>query len=109
MTGPGIGSLRHRLLLERSERTGDEGGGASEVWVEEAALWAALRPLTGEERVTADRIAGRVSHEITLRYRQGVTPAMRFRAGARVFHIGAVIDVDERHAWLKCLCIEDDL
>jgi hypothetical protein len=31
------------------------------------------------ETVESDRLAGRVSHEITLRYRPGVVPAMRFR------------------------------
>ena len=59
--------------------------------------------------VEADRLAGSVSHEVALRYRPGIVPAMRFRKGARVFHIVSVIDVDERRRWLKCLCEERDL
>ncbi len=87
----------------------DEGGGFTESWVEVATLFADLRPLGGLETVEADRLAGRVSHEVALRYRPGIVPAMRFRKGARVFHIVSVIDVDERHRWLKCLCEERDL
>jgi NAD(P)-dependent dehydrogenase (short-subunit alcohol dehydrogenase family) len=39
----------------------------------------------------------------------GVTPAMRFRLGPRVFHILAAIDEDERRRWLRCRCEERDL
>jgi SPP1 family predicted phage head-tail adaptor len=46
---------------------------------------------------------------VVLRYRQGVVPAMRFRKATRIFHILAVIDVEERRRWLKCLCEERDL
>ena len=109
MSGPPIGELRRRAVLERLERTPDGGGGVTESWVEEAELWAAIRPLGGDERVVGDRIAGRLSHEITIRYRTGVTPAMRFRSGNRSFMIESVFDDGERHAWLKCLCLEDDL
>lgn len=109
MSAPRIGALRHRLVLERLERAADGGGGAAETWLTEAALWAAIRPLGGHERMAADKVAGRLSHEITIRFRTGVTPEMRFRADTRIFHIDAVMDVRERRAWLRCLCTEDDL
>jgi head-tail adaptor len=34
---------------------------------------------------------------------------MRFRKGARLFHIVTVINVEERNRWLKCLCEEREL
>jgi len=70
---------------------------------------AAIAPGGGLEGVEAGRLAGRVSHALTLRHRAGVTPAMRFRAGTRVFHILAAFDADERKRWLTCLCEERDL
>jgi SPP1 family predicted phage head-tail adaptor len=76
---------------------------------EVAELSAALRPVGGGESVEADRLAGRVTHEIGLRYRHGVQPVMRFRKGARLFHILTVIDVEERKSWLTCLCEEREL
>lgn len=109
MSGPSLGDLRHRLVLESLQRTQDEGGGFEEVWTAVAELSAVVRPLGGSEGVEADRMAGRVTHEITLRYRNGVQPSMRFRKGARLFHIVSVIDADERKAWLKCLCEEREL
>jgi SPP1 family predicted phage head-tail adaptor len=101
--------LRHRLALEELDRVSDGGGGFTETWVGAATLWCDLRPLAGSETVEADRLAGTVTHEVALRYRPGVVPAMRFRNGGRVFHIVSVINVDERDRWLKCLCEERDL
>lgn len=106
---PSIGRLRHRLALERADRTADGGGGADENWIKVADVWAELRPTGGGEAVESDALAGRVSHEIILRYLPGVSPDMRFSNGTRHFEISAVIDIDERHRWLKCLCMERDL
>jgi SPP1 family predicted phage head-tail adaptor len=103
------GDLRHRLTLEELTREADEGGGFSETWVEVATLAASLEPLGGAERFESDRLTGSITHEIVLRYRPGVVPAMRFRQAARVFHILSVIDVEERRRWLKCLCEEREL
>jgi SPP1 family predicted phage head-tail adaptor len=102
-------ALRHRLALERPERVSDEAGGFAQTWVEEAELWADLRPVRGREDVEAGRLAGAVTHEIALRWRAGVLPEMRFRRQSRVFHIQAVIDSGERLRWLKCLCEEREL
>jgi SPP1 family predicted phage head-tail adaptor len=101
--------LRQRLTLEELQRTSDEGGGFTEIWVEVATLSAALRPTGGGKRVETGRLAGTITHEVVLRYRPGVVPAMRFRKAARILHILAVIDVEERRRWLKCLCEERDL
>ncbi|MCB1504685.1 MAG: phage head closure protein [Hyphomicrobiaceae bacterium] len=104
-----IGDLRHRLALEEAARVDDGAGGAEETWMLVDELWAALRPISGQERQVADQLAGRVTHEIWVRYRAGVKPEMRFRAGARVFEIRAVIDTSERRRFLKCLAEERDL
>ena len=101
--------LRHRLTLEQLQREDDDGGGFTESWVEVATLFADLRPVGGSENVEADRLAGRVTHEVSLRYRAGVQPAMRFRQGGRLFHIVSVINVEERNRWLTCLCEEREL
>ena len=101
--------LRHRLTLEELVRVSDEGGGFTESWTELATLFADLRPTAGGERVESDRLTGTVTHEVALRYRAGVAPATRLRMATRLFHILAVIDVDERRRWLKCLCEEREL
>ncbi|MEI9900809.1 MAG: phage head closure protein [Hyphomicrobium sp.] len=54
-------------------------------------------------------MSGKVSHEIIIRYRDDVTPQMRFKAGARLFDIAAAFDPDQRRRWLRCLAEERDL
>lgn len=103
-----IGALRERLLLEQPIRTPDGGGGASVTWQTVAELWAHVRPLSGDERLRHDQLCGRLTHEVWLRDRPGVVPAMRFRQGARIYEIVAVIETPHR-AHLKCLCEERSL
>jgi SPP1 family predicted phage head-tail adaptor len=106
---PAIGRLRRRLTIEAVNRAPDGGGGATETWTAIAQVWCDIRPKGGGEAIDADALSGHVSHEITLRYRSGLVPAMRLVSGARRFEIVAVIDIDEQHRWLKCLCVERDL
>ena len=101
--------LRHRLTLEAASRAPDGGGGATETWNAIAQAWGHIRPVGGVETVDADGLVSRVSHEITLRYRADIAPAMRLVSGSRRFEIIAVMDIEEVHRWLKCLCVERDL
>lgn len=107
--GVRIGDLRQRLVIERPVRSADGGGGAVETWEAVAEAWGAVIPLTGGERVEADAVTGRVTHEIWIRHRDDVSADMRLRLGARLFEVRAVIDVDERRRFLKCLCEEREL
>jgi SPP1 family predicted phage head-tail adaptor len=103
-----IGTLSERFTLEQPIRSADGGGGASVAWQTVAELWARVRPITGEERLRHDQLAGRVTHEVWIRWRLGVTPAMRFRQDARIYEIAAVLEA-KRRVYLKCLCEERSL
>jgi SPP1 family predicted phage head-tail adaptor len=104
-----IGALRLRLTLEAPSRAGDGGGGAVTSWTTITEVWAAVRPISGAESFELDRVAGKVTHEVVIRYRAGVTPEMRLRAGTRIFDIRSVFDPDARRRWLTCLAEERDL
>ena len=107
--GVRIGDLRQRLTIERAARELDGGGGAEETWQAVAEVWAAVLPLAGGERVEADAVAGNVTHEIWMRHRSDVGAEMRLRLGTRIFDIRAVMDVEERRRFLKCLVEERGL
>jgi SPP1 family predicted phage head-tail adaptor len=100
-----IGALDQRLTLESPSRAPDGGGGADLTWQTVAEVWASVRPITGDERLRADQVAGRVTHTVVIRRRSGVTPAMRFRSDARILEIVAVLDAPPRSR-LRCLCEE---
>jgi SPP1 family predicted phage head-tail adaptor len=75
---PSIGALRERLTLQSPSRTSDGGGGAAVTWDTVAELWAHVRPISGDERLRHDGVAGRITHEVWIRHRSDVVPAMRF-------------------------------
>jgi SPP1 family predicted phage head-tail adaptor len=103
-----IAALRDWLVLEQPVRMPDGGGGAAIAWQTVAELWAHVRPITGDERLAHDQVAGRLTHRVAIRYRAGVLPAMRLRQGARVYEIVAVIETAPRRR-LECLCEERTL
>lgn len=104
-----IGKLRHRLTLESPSRTDDGGGGADITWDSVAEIWGALETSTGAETIAAGRLSGTAAPVITIRYRDDVTPSLRFALGARRLQIRAVLDPDGRKRFLRCLCEERDL
>ncbi len=101
-----IGTLRHRLTLQAPQRTPEDGGTATIAWSHVTDLFARIRPLAGREIVSADGLAARVTHEVTIRMTENVAPQMRFVFGTRTFDIHAVLDIDGRRRWLRCLCEE---
>ncbi len=103
------GALRHRVILESATTTSDGGGGSLIVWEQVAPLWAAIKPLTGRELLSAGQFSSTLTHQITLRYIPQVLPEMRFRKGNRIFQIKAVLDVEEKRRWLRVLCEEREL
>ncbi len=101
------GELRHKLTLQRSSKTRAVGGKRTTTWTDVAELYASIKPLSGDELQTAKATNAKASHEITTRYRAGITPKHRFTLGSRTFNIESVINVDERGATLKMVCGED--
>lgn len=109
MSALSAGDLRTRLTLEAPSRADDGGGGADVTWETVADVWAAVRAVSGHETFDLDRVAGRLSREIVIRFRADVTLQMRFREGTRVYDIRAAFDPDGRRHWLRCLADERDL
>lgn len=110
MTAPiKIGDLRHRIVIERGERTSDSAGGSTTEWQTLAEVWAAIWSRGVGEGFSSGRVTGTATHDIWIRYRADVRPDMRIRFGDRVFDILGAIDVEDRGAWLKCPVEERDL
>jgi SPP1 family predicted phage head-tail adaptor len=97
------------VRIERALRSEDGTGGATLDWQPVAEVWAAIWSRSVDEAFALDRVAGKASHDIWMRYRTDVTPDMRIRLGTRVFDVLGAIDVEDRGHWLKCLVEERDL
>ena len=103
---PTIGDLIHRFALESPVRSADGAGGATRTFALISEVWGDLRALGGHERLDADRLGGRITHAIWLRYRDGLTPDFRLRLGTRIFEIRAILNHNGRQRFLECHCEE---
>jgi SPP1 family predicted phage head-tail adaptor len=100
------GLLRRRVTLQQPEDTPDGAGGFARNWADVAEVWADIRPAQGSEKLEGLQLQWQVTHRVTLRYRAGVTTAMRLLESGRAFNIRAVMDRDEGHAVLDVLAEE---
>lgn len=102
MTHPPIGARRRRFVLERPIEEPDGFGGVVRRYVAGPLVWGAVTPLGPVERVRGGRADLRATYRVRLAYRDGVTPAMRLRAGPRRFAIRSAGDPDGRRRDLVC-------
>lgn len=93
-------ALRKKVSIQRRNATKDTFGQAIQTWSDVLVCRASIEPLSGRELVAAQAINAETTHEIVIRYRAGITPAMRVLYGARAFNILSVLNQQERNRWL---------
>lgn len=103
---PSIGARSRPFVLEVPRESPDGFGGVIRTFHAGPQLWGAIEMLSAGERVRADRPEQAATHRVTLRYREGVTGAMRLVCGLRRFAIRAASDPDGSRRDLVCLVEE---
>ena len=108
--------LRHRLTLQQKVDTADGAGGYTKTWSDIVDLWAEIIPMTGADSALnkgggkkilfGGQVQSEISHKILLRYRDGVTAAMRLVYEDRIFNIRYVADTQESRETLVILAQE---
>ena len=105
---PSAGPLRNRVILQTLQPSRDSFGDTIKGYANWATVWAAVEPLTGNERfqsVEAQDLAS-VNYRIRIRHREGVNHQMRVFWKGRTFDIKAVIPLEERQREMHLLCEE---
>lgn len=102
MTATPVGALRRLFVLELPVETPDGFGGVIRAYVPGPQLWGALQALGGRRPAGP----GEATHEVTLRWREGVDERMRLTLGPRRFRIRRADDPDGRGLRLVCLVQE---
>jgi SPP1 family predicted phage head-tail adaptor len=106
------GQLNRLVTLQSPSATQDAAGAPGTSWTDVVTVWAAIRPpssaimRSAREAFVASARRDSVLHEMVIRFRPGVTAAMRATLGARVFDLGVPIDPDEQHEWLVIPAVE---
>lgn len=109
---PRAGTLNRRVRLQQVTMTSDSEGVSGENWTDLDVVWAHISPIGGLERIQAAQTEEKITHQVTIRWRKDVTGHMRFlyteTAGAstRLFYIKNMLDPDEAHREIDCMCEE---
>lgn len=90
------GELTDRISIYERAVERDSFGATSEAWRLVASRWAKIEAAGGSEVWVAGGPRPDVSHTITLRYLEGITPRHQVRQGERVFSIESAIDPDNQ-------------
>ena len=86
------GELKQSIELQSQVRTPDGSGEVATSWLTVATVWAALWPLKGTETLEGGRTVASLTHQIRIRYRNGVRPSMRIKFGSKYFNIVSIIN-----------------
>jgi SPP1 family predicted phage head-tail adaptor len=73
------GELDQRVTLQTATLSRDAVGGPVETWVDTVTVWAKVKPLSGKQIAQAQQVSADVSKAVTIRYRTGITAAMRVK------------------------------
>lgn len=100
------GDLRALMLIESVTRTSDGAGGSALSWSVAASAYAKVSTLGGREFQAARQTMPSLTHEITIRYRTDITPAMRVAVGNAVLSIHGIADPDGRKREMVLYCTQ---
>jgi len=95
------GTFRHTIIIERGVKTPDGSGGNTIVWGTIKTLRAKISPISGRERVYAQRLEADTTHRIMLRYTPGILPSDRINFNGRYFQIRALLNLEEANRFLE--------
>ena len=101
-----IADLRHQIEIQEKTAVSDGAGGQTETWSKLYELWAAIWPISAKETRENMRFETNITHNIRIRYREGITTAMIVVFGTRAFDIKGIINLEERNIWLDMVCNE---
>lgn len=93
-----IGNLRKRVEIQSEQRVDDGQGGYALSWIAVMTAWAEITPISGKEKLEANKPQSTTTYKITLRRRDDITiaPAMRAVCEESAFNIRAVLNDEPR-------------
>jgi SPP1 family predicted phage head-tail adaptor len=100
----------HRLIeILVQSKASDGGGGKTITYVSTSPptlLPALVAPKSAGESTYADQTSSFEGLDVVIRYRAGLNQTMRVKYGSRQFEIQGIVDLDERHRWMRLTCEE---
>ena len=95
------GMFKHTIIIERATRTPIGGGSNSVVWNTHITLRSKITPLSGRERMYAQRLEADTTHRILFRYVADLLESDRINFNGRYFNIKSILNLEEANRYLE--------
>jgi len=82
---------QNRIRIEARSDAQDAGGQPVDEWILVVTVWANMLQVSGKEFISAARDVSEVTASIRIRYRTGITAAMRVVHKETIYNIKAVL------------------
>lgn len=86
-----LGEMRQRVEIQARAQQQDQYGAPVHAWSTIATRWAAVRPMTAQELPHAQQQQANVTHEVSMRFFETLTPEMRLRWNGKLLNIERVL------------------
>lgn len=107
------GQFRQKIEIESPTETQGDFQETQSEWETFVEARAKIEPINGREGWRYAQVDSIVTHEITMRFRRGITTKMRVKfldpAGTRYFGIRSVLNTEELNVEHKLICEESVL
>ena len=102
------GRLRQRITIQERVSSTDSRGFQHVSWQDICTVWAAAENLRGREFFAAAAVQAEHTVKFTIRYREGITPAMRIVFDGKTYNITGIDhgQYRKRHLEIRAMEVE---
>lgn len=97
------GMLSRRISIERLQLTPDALGGFTEAWQPLSQPWAYIKPSSGRESVSADKLEATAVSRFVIRYNKNLLESDRVLYRGVYYNIRSLINIDEQDEYTEVI------
>lgn len=101
------GQLRDRITIQVRSSADDSAGEPVLTWTNVADVYAMVTDVSGREYITGQAITNAVTTTIVIRYRLGITAAMRVLCRGVVYNITEVLAPENKRREMHLMCVRN--
>lgn len=98
------GQLKNRVTIQQQSTVQDSIGQPVNTWTTYATVWADIRHRSGMEEIKSGEVTSTIRASIRVRYKAGITAAMRVAHGSAVYQIKAVLRDEQNKDYMDLAC-----
>jgi SPP1 family predicted phage head-tail adaptor len=95
------GMLREPVEFQSQVITSVGGGASTITYTNRANVRGAFKPMSGSERLYAERLDATTRNRLVIRYRSDLTESDRVIIRGRAYQIRSIINTEFRNRWLE--------